>query len=153
MSNNNWKEELSNRFSHCFLGQNTSYKELEDFVSNLLKEASLPVEQERCDAMGHYGGFPKPEGICPKCGRGWDLTKEENNISQLQEVSPASSEGNSIEQVKNFMAHAYFQGALDRAEKKASEAAFNNWYILNKDAFLLNQGSTDERSVELKKQL
>ena len=58
-----------------------------------------------------------------------------------------------VEQVKNFMAHAYFQGALDRAENKASEAAFNNWYSLNKDAFSLHQGSTDERSVELKKQL
>jgi hypothetical protein len=44
------------------------------------------------------------------------------------------------ETIKNFMAHAYFQGVLDHVEGREGEASFNEWHKRNAGTFksLLN---------------
>jgi hypothetical protein len=66
---------------------------------------------------------------------------------EVEAISDSEGKREFIDQnVKNFMAHAYFQGAMDSIQLSSGEKRFEEWYERNKDVFsLLHNEQNDER--------
>lgn len=46
---------------------------LAEGILQYIRDAGMNIicSNRLCDAMGHYGGSPKPSGLCPKCNKAW----------------------------------------------------------------------------------
>src|SRR5690606_29946485 len=69
-----WVQEQSKYMS---VGEKYPYTDVCDLIFQWqTKEASTVNErvEKYCDAAGHYGGDPIPDGICPKCNKPWNQT-------------------------------------------------------------------------------
>lgn len=61
----NYIDVLLDNFQYT---ERTDHKSLKT-VADIHEE--IKNAEPSCDAMGHFGGHPKPEGECPKCGKKW----------------------------------------------------------------------------------
>lgn len=64
-----WRDMDANRLE--FPDKEDTWKIYYEHAPEMKPIRQALTQYNKCDAMGHFGGEPKPEGICPKCNKNW----------------------------------------------------------------------------------